>query len=103
MQIPIAICTGSGSRDYRLKTSNHTDLFLLFSHAVTSSDDAEVSVGKPAPDCYLVCARRFEQPPTDTKHVLVFEDAPNGVVSAVAANMQVLTCTFDGGWYLDFR
>ncbi|XP_041358666.1 pseudouridine-5'-phosphatase-like isoform X3 [Gigantopelta aegis] len=87
--IPMAIATGSTKYNYDLKTTKHKELFSVFDHVVLSSDDPEVKHGKPAPDCFLVCARRFRDSPAPEK-VLVFEDAPNGVDAGHAAGMQVV-------------
>ena len=62
--IPIALATGSSREEYDMKTSkHHTELFSLFHHAVFSTCDPEVKNGKPAPDCFLVCASRFPDKP----------------------------------------
>ncbi|XP_063067958.1 LOW QUALITY PROTEIN: pseudouridine-5'-phosphatase [Engraulis encrasicolus] len=66
-----------------LKTSRHGDFFHLFSHVVTG-DDPEVKKGKPEPDSFLVCARRFSPAPKPE------QDAVNGVAAGVAARMQVV-------------
>ena len=34
--------------------------------------------------------RRFENPPSDPSRVVVFEDAPNGVIAAIEAGMQAV-------------
>lgn len=47
--------------------------------------DPTIRNGKPAPDPYLATIQRFEQPPTVSKNVLVFEDSVCGVISASAA------------------
>ncbi|XP_031621655.1 pseudouridine-5'-phosphatase-like [Contarinia nasturtii] len=87
--VPIALATSSSKMMYDLKTVRHTKLFELFDHKVYGSSDPEVLHGKPAPDIFIVAARRFPDQPSPSK-CLVFEDAPNGVKAAVAANCQVV-------------
>lgn len=72
-----------------LKSTYHKELFALFNHKVCGSTDKEVENGKPAPDIFLVAARRFAKPPAATD-CLVFEDSPNGVTAANSAGMQVV-------------
>lgn len=87
--VPIALATSSSKEMYDLKTVRHTKLFELFAHKVYGSSDAEVKHGKPAPDIFIVAAKRFPDQPSPTK-CLVFEDAPNGVKAALAAGCQVV-------------
>jgi sugar-phosphatase len=60
---------------------------------LVTSDD--VDHGKPAPDPYLLAARRLG---VDPARCLVFEDAPAGIAAARAAGMTVwaVTTTHDG-------
>lgn len=88
-KVPIALATSSSKEMYDLKTIQHTELFDLFGHKVYGSSDDEVVHGKPAPDIFIVAARRFPDQPNPNQ-CLVFEDAPNGVRAALAADCQVL-------------
>ncbi len=54
---------------------------------VTAED---VSQGKPAPDCFLLAAKRLG---VDPKDCLVFEDAPAGIAAAEAAGASVVVIT----------
>jgi pseudouridine-5'-monophosphatase len=105
--VQIAVATSSPRDTYELKTTNHKELFSLFHHVVCGSTDPEVERGKPAPDIFLVCARRFSEPEeteelgisvTDFRQTtgphpascLVVEDSPAGARAALAAGMRCL-------------
>ncbi|KAL0646815.1 hypothetical protein Bca4012_045106 [Brassica carinata] len=87
--IPICIATGTHTRHFDLKTQRHKELFSLMHHIVRG-DDPEVKQGKPAPDGFLAASRRFKDGPVDPQKVLVFEDAPSGVLAAKNARMNVV-------------
>ena len=59
------------------------------SHVVTN-DDPNLQRCKPAPDIFQLAASRFPTPPTSPGHVIVFEDALNGVTAARDAGMNVV-------------
>ncbi len=84
--IPQAVATSSDRRYFNLKTSRHQSWFSIF-QVVVSGDDPAVKLGKPAPDIFLVAARRLGAQPA---HCLVFEDAPAGVEAARNAGMAVV-------------
>ncbi|MDO7929441.1 HAD-IA family hydrolase [Pseudomonas sp. KFB-139] len=81
--IPIAVGTSSSIHYFEAKTTSHRAWFELFETVVTA-DDPEVGAAKPAPDIFLVAARRLGVSPKDC---LVFEDSPFGVTAAKAAGM----------------
>jgi len=53
--------------------------------AIVYSDD--LAAGKPAPDVYLVAARKLGVPP---EHCVCLEDSANGILAGVAAGMHVI-------------
>ena len=85
--IPIAVATSSNRGLYEIKTTHHQDWFGLFD-AIVTGDDPEISQGKPAPDIFLVAAKRLG---VDPASALVFEDAPSGLAAGVAAGARVIT------------
>ncbi len=78
---PVAIASG-GPRDIVRRTLELKGLAALFP-VVVSADD--VVHGKPAPDMFLLAAKKIAVEPT---HCLVFEDAEPGMRAAEAAGMK---------------
>lgn len=78
---PVAIASG-GTRDVVTSTLEKTGLAPLFPIVVTADD---VEHGKPAPDMFLLAARRMGVAPGDC---LVFEDGQPGIRAAEAAGMK---------------
>lgn len=63
----MAIATGSSFDSFHMKMSRHKDfLDKYFSHFVLAAD-AEVKHGKPAPDIFLICAKRFPDQPAPSE------------------------------------
>lgn len=71
--VPICLATSSSKESVVVKTANHRDLFDLFHHKVMGSSDPDVKEGKPAPDIFLVAAKRFPDIP-NPEDVSSFED-----------------------------
>lgn len=78
---PVAVASG-GPRDIVHNTLELKSLAVLFPVVVTADD---VMCGKPAPDMFLLAAKKMGVEPT---RCLVFEDAEPGMRAAEAAGMQ---------------
>ncbi|XP_076898716.1 (DL)-glycerol-3-phosphatase 2-like [Bidens hawaiensis] len=87
--VPICVATGTHKRHFALKTQRHGEIFSLMHHIVMG-DDPEVKQGKPSPDIFLAAARRFEGEAVHPSKILIFEDAPSGVLAAKNAGMSVV-------------
>jgi beta-phosphoglucomutase-like phosphatase (HAD superfamily) len=81
--IPQAVATSSDSHYFDLKIMNHREWFQIF-QCVVMGNDPEIKKGKPAPDIFLLAAKRMQ---ADPSHCLVIEDAPAGIEAARAAGM----------------
>jgi HAD superfamily hydrolase (TIGR01509 family) len=82
---PVAVVTG-GMPNVARRALKLTGLDTLFQIVVTPAD-VPSGRGKPAPDMFLVAARRMGVAP---ERCLVFEDAEPGIAGARAAGMQVV-------------
>jgi len=87
-KIPIAVATSSSSSSYDLKTKNHAGLFSMFD-VIVKGDNPDVRNAKPAPDIFLVAAKKLNRD-LQPEDCLVVEDAPLGVKGGRTAGMQVL-------------
>jgi beta-phosphoglucomutase-like phosphatase (HAD superfamily) len=81
--IPQAVATSSDRYYFDLKIMRHHEWFKIF-ECVVLGDDPAIKLGKPAPDIFLLAAKRLH---ADPKHCLVVEDSPAGVEAARAAGM----------------
>jgi beta-phosphoglucomutase family hydrolase len=79
--IPVSVASG-GPRDIVRHTLELMHLHTLFPVVVTPED---VVHGKPAPDMFLLAAKKMGVPPVNC---LVFEDAEPGIQAATAAGMK---------------
>jgi pseudouridine-5'-monophosphatase len=84
--IPQALATSSTRHLLALKTQRHRAWFMLFD-AVVTGDDPHLKQGKPAPDIFLLAAKRLGAEPD---RCLAFEDAPSGMQAALSAGMNVV-------------
>jgi pseudouridine-5'-monophosphatase len=81
-----AVATSSDRYHFDLKISRHQEWFRIF-ECLVMGDDPEIKNGKPAPDIFLLAARRMH---AESAHCLVFEDSPAGVKAARAGGMFVV-------------
>ncbi len=80
----LAVATSTAKALFETKTQGHS-WFELFDEIVCG-DDAEVAQAKPAPDIFLVAARRLNMRPNT---LAIFEDSPAGVQAARASGAYV--------------
>lgn len=81
---PLAVATSTHRSLFELKTQKHP-WFSLFD-VVVCGDDEEIEHPKPAPDIFLLAARRLGVSATQS---FLFEDSPSGAQGAVATGGQV--------------
>ena len=84
--IPQAIATSSSRQNFEMKTVQHQNWLKHF-ELFTLGDDPEIGRGKPAPDIFLLTAKRLNAQP---ENCLVFEDSLSGMKAAIAAGMSVV-------------
>lgn len=80
--VPVAAVSCRDAQSLALKTRDHSRMFEMFSHVVTSDDVSGTT------DLYSLCLSRFQPPVPTPDQCLVFEDSPVGVRAAVKAGMQ---------------
>ena len=87
-EIPIALVTSSSSSSLDLKTASH--LWIKNIKTKVLGDDLELNKGKPAPDPFLLAAKKLQVSP---KECWALEDSESGSQSALAAGCQVWILT----------
>ncbi len=85
---PIAVATSTFSQLFVQKTQGH-DWFALFD-VIVKGDDPDILRPKPAPDIFLLAARRLGVP---IERCGVFEDSPAGLEAAHASGAHVYPVT----------
>lgn len=83
LRVPMAVATSTRGARARVKLAR-SGIDHYFSHVVTSSD---VAHAKPAPDLYLLAARRLDMAPHEC---IALEDSAFGVRAAAAAGIRVI-------------
>ncbi len=83
--IPMGLVTSSSSESLQIKTSHHKWM-NLFSVQVLG-DDKSLEKGKPAPDPYLLAAKKLN---IASQECWAVEDSISGVTSALSAGCYVL-------------
>ena len=89
--VPMALVTSSGGRSLQLKTAFHPWLEAIVVRV--DGDDPDLAAGKPAPDPFLLAARRLGVAAQDC---WAFEDSPAGAAAAAAAGCRVHVLLPDG-------
>ena len=84
-KLPMALVTSSSSDSINLKCAPHSWLKLITTRVL--GDDSSLKAGKPAPDPFLLAAKRLN---VDPRKCWAFEDSQAGTISALAAGCQVL-------------
>lgn len=82
--VPMAMVTSSTKEAVALKCAPHAWLSAIELRVL--GDDPELAVGKPAPDPFLLAARRLGVAPSEC---WAFEDSPAGAQSAALAGCHV--------------
>ncbi|MDQ6813857.1 MAG: HAD family phosphatase [Bacteroidota bacterium] len=87
-QYPIKIALATSSRKEKMQMVLKQLDFMQYFDAIVTGD--EVTHGKPAPDIFLLAAKRLA---LDTADCMVIEDGPIGVAAAKRANMKCVAIT----------
>ncbi len=91
LAIPMAITTSSSAAAVALKSQGHPWLEQIRERVY--GDDPELGRGKPAPDAFLLAARRLG---VASAECWAFEDSPAGAQAALDAGCRVHVCVAPG-------
>lgn len=98
-RVHIALATSSHEANFKLKTTNHMELFTVFAdHRRVLGDDTRIEKGrgKPLPDIYLLALKTINSSLDEgekeilPEECLVFEDSVPGVEAGRRAGMRVI-------------
>jgi HAD superfamily hydrolase (TIGR01509 family) len=92
LAIPMALVTSSARSSVALKSAPHPWLETIATRI--HGDDPELGAGKPAPDPFLLAARRLGVAPA---LCWAFEDSPAGAAAAAGAGCRVYVLLPPGG------
>lgn len=89
--IPMALATSSAADAVARKAAPHPWLALITTRV--HGDDPALGAGKPAPDVFLLAARRLG---VEATACWAFEDSPSGAQAAAAAGCRVYVLRSEG-------
>ena len=87
-QIPIALVTSSSTKSFLFKSAPHPWLKKINTRVL--GDDKDLLRGKPAPDPFLLAAKRLK---VNAKNCWALEDSDSGIKSALEAGCKVWVLT----------
>lgn len=85
---PVKVALATSSRKEKMQMVLKQLNFIEYFDAIVTGD--EVSNGKPAPDIFLLAAKRLG---VEAQYCVVVEDGPVGVAAAKSANMKCVAIT----------
>lgn len=103
--VHIALATSSATPTFKLKVTNHGELFSVFEqHRRVLGDDPRIQPGrgKPLPDIYHLALKTINdslpagEAPITPEECLVFEDSVPGVEAGRRAGMRVVWVPYEG-------